>query len=147
MNHRGVALLFAVAVIAALGVISLTGFGLARTERAAGLAAVAEVQARGAAEAALADAMGGWPSPQTPVLPGQEVVLSSIALPGPVMGQAVVRALGGPILLIRATGTRRSAVGAVLASILVEQLIRLDSLAPDSLIHPRKYPLGWRLFP
>ena len=26
-------------------------------------------------------------------------------------------------------------------------LVRLDSAAPDSLIHPRKYPLGWRLLP
>jgi hypothetical protein len=147
VNRRGAALLFAVAVIAALGMISLTGFELARMERAAGLAAVAEVQARGAAESALADAMAGWPSPQTPVVPGQEVILSSVALPGPVTGQAVVRALGGPILLIRASGTRRTAGGRVLASILVEQLIRLDSLAPDSLIHPRKYPLGWRLLP
>lgn len=147
MNRRGVALLFAVAVIAALGMLSLTGFGLARMERAAGLAAVAEVQARGAAETALADAMAGWPRPQTPALPGQEALLATVVLPGPAMGRAVVRALGGPVFSIRASGIRRNAAGEPLAAIRMEQLVRLDSAAPDSLIHPRKYPLGWRLLP
>ena len=147
MNRRGVALLFAVAVIAALGMISLTAFGLARMERAAGLAAMAEVQARGAAETALANAMAGWPRLQTPALPGQEVLLTTVAVPGPAPGQAVVRALGGPVFSIRASGVRRGAAGEVLAAILMEQLVRLDSAAPDSLIHPRKYPLGWRVFP
>ncbi len=147
MNHRGAALLFAVAVIAALGLISLTGFGLARMERAAGLAAVAEVQARGAAEAALADAMAGWPASQTPPLPGQEAFLASVQFPGPATGSAVVRALGGPIFSIRASGIRRDVGGGVLAEVRLEQLVRLDSVGPDSLIHPRKYPLGWRLLP
>ena len=141
------ALLLAVAAIAALGMISLTGFELARMERAAGLAAMAEVQARSAAETALADAMAGWPRWQTPGPPGQEWVLTTVALPGPAAGQAVVRSLGGPVLSIRASGIRRDAAGQRLAEILIEQLVRLDSVAPDSLIHPRKYPLGWRLLP
>ena len=117
VNRRGVALLFAVAVIAALGMISLTGFGLARMEREAGLAAVAEVQARGAAEAALADAMAGWPRAQTPVLPGQETLLTTVMLPGPVTGQAVVRALGGPVFSIRASGDSARCRRANLAAI------------------------------
>ena len=147
MSRRGVALLFAVAVIAALGMISLTAFGLARMERVAGLAAVAEVQARGAAETALADAMAGWPKSLTPTLPGQEVLLSSVAIPGPATGEALARAQGGPIVSIRASGVRLDAGGRVLAAVMIEQLVRLDSLAPDSLIHPRKIPLGWRLLP
>jgi type II secretory pathway pseudopilin PulG len=147
MNRHGVALLFAVAVIAALGMISLTAFGLARLEREAGQAAVAEAQARGAAEAALADAMGGWPKSQTPVVAGQNTVLTEVTLPGPASGEWVVRALGGPIFAIRASGVRLSAAGQPIASVVIEELVRLDSLAPDSLIHPRKYPLGWRLLP
>ncbi len=147
MNRRGAALLFAVAAIAALGMISITGFGLARMEGAAGLAAMAEVQARGAAEAALAEAMAGWPKPQTPVLPGQETLLSTVSLPGPATGRAVVRALGGPVFSIHSSGIRRSVGGEVLAAIVMEQLIRLDSAGSDSLIRPRKYPLGWRLLP
>ncbi len=147
MNRRGVALLIAVSVIAALGMISLTAFELARMERVAGLAAVAEIQARGAAEAALTDAMAGWPKAQTPLAPGQEALLVAVTLPGPSVGQASVRALGGPVFSIRAGGTRRDGAGGTLAEIRIEQLVRLDSLAPDSLIHPRKYPLGWRLLP
>ena len=147
MNRRGVALLLAVAVIAALGMISLTGFGLARVERSAGLAAMAEVQARGAAESALAVAMAGWSPLLTPILPGQETLIATTSVPGPATGQAVLRALGGPVFAIRASGVRRNAAGIAIAEILLEQLVRLDSAAPDSQIHPRKYPLGWRLLP
>lgn len=147
MNRRGVALLFAIVTIAALGMISLTGFGLARMERAAGLAAVAEVQARGAAEAALADALAGWPSTQTPLSPGQEILLITVTVPGPATGQALVRALGGPVLAIRARGIRHDAAGGIVAEILLEQLIRLDSVPSDSLMRPHQYPLGWRVLP
>lgn len=147
MNRRGVALLLAVGVIAALGMISLSGYALARAERFAGLAAVAEVQARGAAETALAMAMAGWPRVQTPLLPGQVTILATSMVPGPALGQAAVVSLGGPIFAIRASGVRNNAAGTVIAEILMELLVRLDSLAPDSLIHPRKYPLGWRLLP
>ncbi|HEU5219667.1 MAG TPA: hypothetical protein VFU23_13490, partial [Gemmatimonadales bacterium] len=147
VNRRGIALLLAISVSAALGMISLTAFGLARMERAAGLFAVAEVQARGAAEAALADALAGWPRALTPLSPGQESLLASVQLPGPASGQAVVRALGGPVLSIRARGVRSDAGGGVMAEIILEQLVRLDSTAPDSLIHTRKYPLGWRVLP
>jgi hypothetical protein len=147
MSRRGMALLLAIAVIAALGMISLTAFGLARMEREAGLDAVAEVQARGAAEAALAEAMAGWPGSQTPVMPGAQTVQTSVSLPGPSSGEWVVRALGGPVFAILASGSRDDAAGRPLGSVVIEQLVRLDSLAPDSLIHPRKYPLGWRLLP
>ena len=147
MNRRGVALLLAVAVIAGLGMISLTGFGLARVERAAGLAAMAEVQARGAAETALARAMAGWAPALTPVVAGQQSLIATTTVPGPATGQAVVLALGGPVFSIRASGVRRNAAGIAVAEILMEQLVRLDSAAPDSQIHPRKYPLGWLLLP
>lgn len=147
MNTRGVALLIAVAVIAALSIIAMSGFALARMERAAGLSAVAEVQARGAAEAALADAITGWPKSVTPLAPGQEAQLAAVTLPGPATGLAVVRALGGPVFSLNATGVRLNAAGDALASVRVELLVRLDSAAPDSLIRPRKFPLGWRLLP
>lgn len=147
MNTRGVALLMAVAVIAALFTISLSGYALARMERAAGVSAVAEVQARGAAEAALTDAMAGWPKSVTPLLPGLEAPLAAVSLPGPATGAAVVRALGGPVYSLNATGLRLTAAGEPLAWVRVEVLVRLDSGGPDSLIRPRKFPLGWRLLP
>ncbi len=141
------ALLFAVVVIAALGMIALTAFGLARLQRQAGLGAVAEVQARGAADAALAEAMVGWPKSSTPLLAGQQTVVTSLTIPGPATGEWVVKALGGPVFSILASGERLDAAGNPLGAVVLEQLVRLDSLAPDSLIHPRKYPLGWRLLP
>jgi len=147
VNTRGVALLMAVAVIAALFTISLSGYALARMERVAGLSAVAEVQARGAAEAALADAMAGWPKSVTPLLPGQEASLAAVSLPGPATGAALVRALGGPVFSLNATGLRLTAAGEPLAWVRVEVLVRLDSAGPDSMIRPRKFPLGWRLLP
>jgi hypothetical protein len=147
MNARGVAMLMAVSVIAALGTISLSAYALARMERAAGVAAVAEVQARGAAEAALADAMAGWDRSLTPLLPGQEAPLASVTLPGPATGRAVIRALGGPVFSLNATGSRLTGAGQPLASVRVELLVRLDSTAPDSLTRARKFPLGWRLLP
>lgn len=147
MNRRGIALLFAVVVIAALGMISLSAFGLARLQRDAGVGAVAEVQARGAADAALAEAMAGWPKSSTPVVAGVETPVTSLTLPGPASGEWVVKALGGPVFSIIASGDRLDAAGNSLGSVVIEQLVRLDSLAPDSLIHPRKYPLGWRLLP
>lgn len=147
MNTRGVALLMAVAVIAALFTISLSAYALARMERAAGLGAMAEVQAQGAAEAALADAMAGWPRSVTPGVPGQEATLATVTLPGPASGVAVIRALGGPVYSLNASGLRVTAAGEPLAWVRVEGLVRLDSTAPDSLIRARKYPLGWRLLP
>lgn len=137
----------AVAVIAALGTISLSGFALARMERVAGESALAEIQARGAAEAALADAMAGWSRSVTPQLPGQRALVALVNLPGPVTGRAEVSALGGPVYSLTATGVRLTTAGKPLASIRVELLVRLDSISPDSLIRPRKYPLGWRLLP
>jgi hypothetical protein len=147
MNRRGVALLMAVAAVFVLGMIVLSGFALARAERSAGLASVAEVQASGAAEAALADALAGWPGTRTPVFPGQESALVSVQTAGSAYGEAWVRNLGGPIFAVRASGVRLDAAGQPLARSTVELLVRLDSTNPDSLIHPRKVPLGWLRFP
>lgn len=147
MNRRGVALLMAVAVLASLGMIVLTGFGLARAERSAGLAAVAEVQARGAAEAALADAMLGWSPSLTPLGTGSQAPVGWSSVPGPAFGQANIKNLGGPVFAILASGARTDAAGGVLASVSLELLVLTDSISADSLVHPRKYSLGWRVVP
>jgi len=147
MSRCGVALLVAVVVLAALGVISATGLVLGRAERKAGALAVAEVQARGAAEGAMAEAFRGWPPGRTPVGAGVEQFLSSFTVPGPAVGRAVVRGLGGRIYAIEGTGERTDGTGQVVARVKAELLITLDSLGPDSLIRPRSYPRGWRLLP
>jgi hypothetical protein len=147
IGRRGVALLMAIVVTAALGLISVTGFALARAERAAGLAAVARIQARGAAEAAAAEAMLGWPPERTAVAPGEESPLTRVTGPGPASGQATLRALGGPLFAIRAEGVRKAGSGERLAGVRLELLVLLAPVGADSLVHPRVYPRGWRLLP
>ena len=146
-DRRGVALLMAIVVTAALGLISLTGYALARAERAAGLAALARVQARGAAEAAAAEALLGWPPERTPIAPGEESLLARVTGPGPVEASARLRALGGPLFAIRAEGVRRDGFGELLASVRLEVLVVLEPMSADSLVHPHVYPRGWRLLP
>jgi len=146
-GRKGIALLLAVVVLSALGVISLTGLALARGERRAGLTAVARVQARAAAEAALADALLGWPAASTPVAPGQELLLVQLTVPGPAQGLARVRALGGPIYALEATGERVSQAGDLLGAARLELLVLLDPPDSTGATRPRPYPRGWRSFP
>jgi hypothetical protein len=140
-------LLLAVTVLAALGIISLTGIALARAERVAGQAALARVQARGAAESALARASLGWESWRTPIAPGATVELVQFSEPGPAMGKAELRALGGPIYALEASGVRLSNSGDSLGVSRLELLVILR--APDSvgMVRPKPYPRGWRSLP
>jgi hypothetical protein len=146
-SESGVALLFAVSALAALGFLTLTALSLARIEAEAGLRAIARVQARGAAEAALSDALLGWPSSSTPLVPGGETLLSQVNLPGPAHGRASVRALGGPVYALRALGSRRAAGGQLLAAVQLELLVLPGAPDSNSVVHPRVYPRGWRIPP
>jgi hypothetical protein len=147
LGRRGVALLLAVIALSALGVISLTGLALARGERRAGLTAVARVQARAAAEAALAEALLGWPAASTPVAPGQEVLLVQLTVPGPAQGLVRVRALGGPIYALQAMGERLSQSGDLLGAARLELLVVLDPPDSTGTTRPKPYPRGWRSLP
>ena len=146
-DERGVALLIAVAVLASVGALSLTALALAREERVAGLAALARVQARGAAESALAQALLGWPAAQTPSAVGSEYSVATTSVPGPATGSVRVRALGGPIYALEAEGIRRSVAGDLLGSVRLELLVTLSP--PDSIgtTEPARYPRGWRVLP
>jgi len=146
-TDRGIALLMAIALLATLGVISLTGLALARAERIAGLGAISQVQARAAAQAALAAALLGWSASSTPGAPGEERQLVDLVVPGPATGRASVRALGGTVYAIRASGARLSQARDSLGSVRLELLVLLQ--APDSFgtVHPRPYPRGWRQLP
>jgi hypothetical protein len=140
-------LLLAIVVLAALGIISLTALTLARGERVAGLGALARVQARGAAEAALAQGMLGWPSALTPATPGDSVLLARVSLPGPARGDAELRALGGPVYAITASGVRLSGAGELLGAARLELLVLLEAADSSGSVHPQAYPRGWRLLP
>jgi len=146
-QERGIALLLAIVVLAALGVISLTALTLAQMERVSGLAALARVQARGAAEGALALARLGWPSSSTPVAVGNVTTLAHFSVPGPADGLARVRALGGPIYALEASAERRASSGDLLASVRLELLVLLAGPDSNSMIRPVPYPRGWRLLP
>ncbi|HEV8599050.1 MAG TPA: hypothetical protein VGQ69_06790 [Gemmatimonadales bacterium] len=146
-GRRGIALLIAVVALSALGVISLTGLALARAESRAGLAAVARIQARAAAEAVLAEALLGWPVASTPSTPGAEVLLAQLSVPGPAQAEVRLRALGGPIYALEASGQRVSLAGELLGAARLELLVRLDPPDSGGTIRPRPYPRGWRALP
>lgn len=143
---RGYALLIALVALAAVGAVITTGFALAQSESRAGFAAVARVQAQGAAETAAADALRGWDVADTPRAAGQETRLVQLNLPGSVEGIATVRSLGGAVFAIRATGTRREAGGSAIGFAEIEVLVLLDSVLQGR-IRPRNYPRGWRILP
>ena len=147
MSRRGFALLVAVAALAVLGAITATGVALAAREATLGRSALADATARAAAEGALAEAFRGWNRAMTPVLPGDSLLLPAAVFGGGAAGQAVLHALGGPILALRATGVVAGPGGTVLGRSRVERLIRVDSAGPDSLFRPRFIALGWRLIP
>ena len=147
MSRRGFALLVAVAALTVLGVMTATGVALAVREAGLGRSALADATARAAAESAIAEAFRGWNRATTPVFSGDSLALSPATFAGGAVGQAVLHALGGPILALRATGEVAGPGGAVLARVRVERLIRVDSTGSDSLFRPRFIGLGWLLIP
>lgn len=139
--------MIAVAALSVLGAIAVTGVALAVREVALGGSQLADAKARAAAEGALAEAFRGWNRATTPVLAGDSLVLSAVTFSGGAVGQAVLHALGGPILALRATGVVAGPAGGVRGWSRIERLIRVDSAGPDSLFRPRFIALGWRLIP
>jgi hypothetical protein len=146
-GQGGVALLLTVAALAVVGLVSLTALGLARTEREAGLGAIARVQARGAADGALALGLLGWPVTLTPSSAGSEVQVASFVGPGPASATAWLRNLGGPVYLLWATGRRSAGDGTTLAESRMELLVLLNPADSNGTTHPVRYPRGWRLLP
>lgn len=147
MNRKGFALLVVVAALTVLGALTATGVALAVREAALGRSALADATARAAAEGALAEAFLGWNPVTTPVFPGDSLALAPAVYSGGATGQAVLHALGGPILALRSTGVTLGPGGAVLGRSRIERLIRVDSAGADSLFRPRFIGLGWRLIP
>jgi hypothetical protein len=143
---EGFALLATMVALAGIGAIVVIGFALAQNENRTGLEAVARVQAQAAAETAAADALLGWDTTKTPHLVGEEQRIVALHLPGATEGTATVRAMGGPVYAIRATGVRRESSGDAIGTAELEVLVLLDS-AEAGRIRPRLYPRGWRILP
>jgi hypothetical protein len=142
VNRRGLALLLAVASLAVLGVVTASGVLLAMREAGLGRQALAGVRARAAAEAALTEAFRGWPADITPAMPGDSVPIAAISLPGPARGSVFLRALGGPVFALRASGEAGS-----LSTQRIELLIEIDTVGAGSLRRPQPIGRGWRAIP
>ncbi len=145
-GRRGFALLLALGTLLGLAAIVLTAAMLAQNEARSGLAALARIEAQGAALTAASDALEGWSEADTPLVPGEERTIVTVTNPGPVTGTATLRSLGGPVFAIRANGVRREASGSAMGYASIEILILLDSVAGGR-VRPRVYPRGWRILP
>jgi hypothetical protein len=138
-------LLLAVVALAVISGIAATAVELAIAEHKGGAGLLAASQARGAAEAALAEASQGWPPSLRPSGVGSSRVLSNRALSRGVNAELLLVAAEGPYLIAVGRGTRRAGGGQVLATAEVQQIIRADNAAPDSLERPVRLPRSrWR---
>lgn len=145
MNRRGIALLVAVVALALIGGIAATAVTLALTERKAGAGLLAATQARGAAEAALAEASQGWSPAIRPAGVGSSQTLWTRALPQNVRAELRLVATEGPYLIATGLGTRRTAGMQVIASAEVQAVVRPDIAPPDTLERPNRPPRSrWR---
>jgi hypothetical protein len=135
----------AVVALTLIGGITATAVTLAVSEHKAGAGLLAATQARGAAEAALAEASQGWTTPMRPVAVGSSQTLWSQALPQNVRAELRLVATEGPYLMAVGVGTKRGAGMQVIANAEVQEVVRPDSSPPDTLEKPSRPPRSrWR---
>jgi hypothetical protein len=145
MSRRGVALLVAVVALALIGGIAATAVALALAEHRAGAGLLAATQARGAAEAALAEASEGWPPSMRPAGVGASRSLWTRALPQNVRAELLLTGTEGPYLIAVGLGTKWTAGVQVIANAEVQAVVRPDSAPPDTLERPSRPPRSrWR---
>jgi hypothetical protein len=145
MSRRGVALLLAVVALALIGGIAASAVTLALVEHKAGAGLLAGTQARGAAEAALAEASQGWSPAMRPAGVGSSQTLWTRTLPHNVQAELRLVATEGPYLIAVGLGTKRSFGMQVVASAEVQAVFRPDSAPPDTLERPSRPPRSrWR---
>lgn len=145
MTRRGVAMLVAVVALALVGGIAATAVTLALAEHKAGAGLLAATQARGASEAALAEASQGWPPSMRPAGVGSSRSLWTRALPQNVRAELRFVATEGPYLIAVGLGTKRTAGMQVIANAEVQAVVRPDSAPPDTLEQPSRPPRArWR---
>jgi hypothetical protein len=145
VSRRGLALLLAIVALALISGIAATAVELAMAEHKGGAGLLAATQVRGAAEAALAEASQGWARGLRPSGVGSSQVLWNRVLSQGVSAELWLVATEGPYLIAVGRGTRRAAGGQVIATAEVQQIIRPDSAAPDTLERPVRPPRSrWR---
>ena len=145
MSRRGVALLVAVVALALIGGIAASAVTLALAEHKAGAGLLAATQARGAAEAALAEASQGWAPAMRPAGVGSSQLLWTRGFPQNVRAELRFVAAEGPYLIAAGLGSKRNAGMQVIASAEVQAVVRPDSAPPDTLERPSRPPRSrWR---
>ena len=128
-NERGMALAVAVFALVVIGALVAGTFFAGRLEQQSGENTLFATQASEAAEAAMAQSLGGGLTSTTMlalVAGGSGTTLSSVSLGGSVTGTPSVRRLTSSVWLLQAVGERDDAGGALLARRSVGQLIRLN---------------------
>jgi hypothetical protein len=145
VSRRGLALLLAIVALALISGIAATAVELAMAEHKGGAGLLAATQARAAAEAALAEASQGWPRSLRPSGVGSSQILWNRVFTQGVNAELRLVATEGPYLIAVGQGTRRAAGGQVIATAEVQQIVRPDSVPPDTLERPARLPRSrWR---
>ena len=138
-------MLVAVVALALIGGIAATAVTLALAEHKAGAGLLAATQARGAAEAALAEVSQGWSPSMRPTGVGSSQSVWIRALPQHVLAELRFVATEGPYLIAAGLGSKRAAGMQVIANAEVQAVVRPDSAPPDTLERPRQPPRSrWR---
>jgi hypothetical protein len=130
-NERGMALAVAVFALVVIGALVAGTFFAGRLEQQSGENTLFATQASEAAEAAMAQSLGGGLTSTTMlalVAGGSGTTLSSVSLGGSVTGTPSVRRLTSSVWLLQAVGERDDAGGALLARRSVGQLVRLNQV-------------------
>lgn len=143
MTRKGVALLVAVIVLGLVSATVATAVELARMEHRNGAGLLSAAQARGAAEAGVAEARQGWPSALRPVVSASVQPIWIQRLPQGLRAELLLEGTDGPFLILIGKGARLSAGGQVLAESQVREIVLADTVPGDSLDRPRRLPRSW----
>jgi hypothetical protein len=129
-GERGFALAVAVFALAIIAALVASIFFAGRLEQQSGRSSVYAGQAREAAEAGLAEALGSIPSATLEVLPlGASLDLGTASVVGGVITRTQVTRLTSRLFLIRAQGERQSTEGAALATRSLGLLVQVEAAA------------------
>ncbi|MGH7560539.1 MAG: hypothetical protein ACRENB_05920 [Gemmatimonadales bacterium] len=145
MSRRGVALFLAMLVLGVISATVATAFELALAEHRSGAAMISGAEARGAAEAAMAEAANGWATSLRPAGTGITNTVWTGQLSSVIRADLQVAGTEGPYLVLVGRGYRTAADGRVLAEAELRGVAIPDTLPGDSLDYPRSPPrFRWR---
>jgi hypothetical protein len=144
-REAGFALAMAMFTLAVIGALVAASFLPGRLEQQSGYNVTYASQAREAAEAGLADAVGALTAPVLePLVSGVALDLGTITLGEMITAQTTVARLTSRLFIVRSRGARHDAAGGELAAHTVGLLVRIASTAastPEDAALPTVIPL------